>query len=158
MKCLYLFHLPVEPVTIVSLVSHGWCIEVLTGVRLRSLCLSSYFSPGEFFVSRKWRSFLLSFRYYHSFLLVRPLSSFHLQSLTLPLLKAGGIWTTVKIIMIKSFSRKPELHWSALVWFLSACVADVLITLTLVFNLVSYPDAMDPILVPLYWSWFAHDS
>ncbi|EKM76861.1 hypothetical protein AGABI1DRAFT_130878 [Agaricus bisporus var. burnettii JB137-S8] len=48
---------------------------------------------------------------------------------------AGGIWTTVKIIMIKSFSRKPELHWSALVWFLSACVADVLITLTLVLNL-----------------------
>jgi hypothetical protein len=47
----------------------------------------------------------------------------------------GGVWTTVKIIIIKSFSRKPELHWSALVWFLAATVADVLITVTLVINL-----------------------
>ncbi|EKM82062.1 hypothetical protein AGABI1DRAFT_112209 [Agaricus bisporus var. burnettii JB137-S8] len=48
---------------------------------------------------------------------------------------AGGLWTTIKIIIIKSFSRKPELHWSALVWFLAATVADVLITVTLVINL-----------------------
>ncbi|KAL9710040.1 hypothetical protein Ac2012v2_007102 [Leucoagaricus gongylophorus] len=48
---------------------------------------------------------------------------------------AGGLWTTIKIIIIKLFSRKPELHLSALVWFLSATVADVLITGTLVINL-----------------------
>lgn len=49
---------------------------------------------------------------------------------------AGGLWTTIKISIIKLFSRKPELHLSALVWFLSATVADVLITGTLVINLV----------------------
>jgi hypothetical protein len=55
----------------------------------------------------------------------------------------GGVWTTVKIVIIKSFSRKPELHTSALVWFLAACVADVLITVTLVANLVSITGATD---------------
>jgi len=51
-------------------------------------------------------------------------------------ISAGGLWTTIKISIIKLFSRKPELHWSALVWFLAAAVADVLITVTLVINLV----------------------
>jgi len=51
-------------------------------------------------------------------------------------ISAGGLWTTIQISIIKLFSRKPELHWSALVWFLSATVADVLITVTLVINLV----------------------
>lgn len=49
----------------------------------------------------------------------------------------GGAWTTAMIVKIKLFSRKPELHWSALVWFLSACIADVLITGVLVLTLVS---------------------
>ncbi|KJA15302.1 hypothetical protein HYPSUDRAFT_393214 [Hypholoma sublateritium FD-334 SS-4] len=48
---------------------------------------------------------------------------------------AGGAWTTGLLVKIKLFSRKPELHWPALVWFLSACVADVMITVVLVFTL-----------------------
>ncbi|KAF6755006.1 hypothetical protein DFP72DRAFT_356133 [Ephemerocybe angulata] len=47
----------------------------------------------------------------------------------------GGIWTTVLIIKLKVFARKIELHWSALVWFLAACVADILITVVLVITL-----------------------
>ncbi|KAJ2915909.1 hypothetical protein MD484_g4531, partial [Candolleomyces efflorescens] len=47
----------------------------------------------------------------------------------------GGIWTTALIIKVKVFARKIELHWSALVWFLAACVADVLITVVLVVTL-----------------------
>ncbi|KXN86822.1 hypothetical protein AN958_09558 [Leucoagaricus sp. SymC.cos] len=48
---------------------------------------------------------------------------------------AGGLWTTILITIIKLFKRKPELHWPALMWFLSATIADVLITITLVINL-----------------------
>ncbi|KAL0958473.1 hypothetical protein HGRIS_000612 [Hohenbuehelia grisea] len=43
----------------------------------------------------------------------------------------GGVWTSVMIGIIKRFARKPELHTPALVWFLSACVADVIITISL---------------------------
>ncbi|KAF8881770.1 hypothetical protein BD779DRAFT_995857 [Infundibulicybe gibba] len=48
---------------------------------------------------------------------------------------AGGVWTTVMIAIIRLFSRKPELHWPALVWFLASCVSDVLITASLVISL-----------------------
>ncbi|TEB27769.1 hypothetical protein FA13DRAFT_1794514 [Coprinellus micaceus] len=48
---------------------------------------------------------------------------------------AGGIWTTVLIVKVKLFSRKEEMHWSALVWFLAACVADIIITVVLVITL-----------------------
>ncbi|KDR84327.1 hypothetical protein GALMADRAFT_111602 [Galerina marginata CBS 339.88] len=48
---------------------------------------------------------------------------------------AGGTYTTVLIVKIKLFARKPELHWPALVWFLSATVADVMITTVLVMTL-----------------------
>ncbi|THU98830.1 hypothetical protein K435DRAFT_520009 [Dendrothele bispora CBS 962.96] len=48
---------------------------------------------------------------------------------------AGGIWTGVKLFIIKLFARKPELHESALLWFLTSCVADVMITATLVRSL-----------------------
>ncbi|KAM6492032.1 hypothetical protein JOM56_011756 [Amanita muscaria] len=47
----------------------------------------------------------------------------------------GGTWTTVKLVVIKLFSRKPELHEPALIWFISSCIADVLITAVLVFSL-----------------------
>ncbi|KAF8914426.1 hypothetical protein CPB84DRAFT_1759235 [Gymnopilus junonius] len=47
----------------------------------------------------------------------------------------GGTYTTALIIKIKLFARKPELHWPALVWFLSATVADVMITAVLVMTL-----------------------
>uniref|UniRef100_A0A0W0G955 DUF6534 domain-containing protein n=1 Tax=Moniliophthora roreri TaxID=221103 RepID=A0A0W0G955_MONRR len=47
----------------------------------------------------------------------------------------GGIWTGVMVGIVKTFARKPELHTPALVWFLTSCVADVLITLTLVRSL-----------------------
>ena len=56
--------------------------------------------------------------------------------LTIKLHAAGGIWTTERLVAIKVFARKPELHTPALVWFLSACIADVLITISLVFTLV----------------------
>ncbi|KAF5335883.1 hypothetical protein D9757_015140 [Collybiopsis confluens] len=44
----------------------------------------------------------------------------------------GGLITGVKIAILKLFAKKPELHWSALLWFLTSCVADLLITGTLV--------------------------
>ncbi|KAF5355610.1 hypothetical protein D9757_012905 [Collybiopsis confluens] len=48
---------------------------------------------------------------------------------------AGGFITGVKIEGLKLFSKKPELHWSALLWFLTSCVADLLITAALVLSL-----------------------
>ncbi|KAE9395527.1 hypothetical protein BT96DRAFT_826097 [Gymnopus androsaceus JB14] len=48
---------------------------------------------------------------------------------------AGGVITGAKIAILKLFIKKPELHWSALVWFLPSCVADLLITFTLVMSL-----------------------
>ncbi|KAJ3752097.1 hypothetical protein EV360DRAFT_75657 [Lentinula raphanica] len=47
----------------------------------------------------------------------------------------GGFITGIKIARLKLFADKPELHWSALLWFLTACVADLVITGTLVWNL-----------------------
>ncbi|KAJ3743233.1 hypothetical protein DFH05DRAFT_1300540 [Lentinula detonsa] len=47
----------------------------------------------------------------------------------------GGFVTGVKIAKLKLFADKPELHWSALLWFITACVADLVITATLVWNL-----------------------
>ncbi|KAG6860540.1 hypothetical protein C0995_010002 [Termitomyces sp. Mi166 len=48
---------------------------------------------------------------------------------------AGGCWTGIKITILKLFIKKPLLHTPALVWFLSACVADILITASLVYSL-----------------------
>jgi len=48
---------------------------------------------------------------------------------------AGGIWTGVMVAILKLFAKKPLLHNPALVWFLSSCVADILITASLVFSL-----------------------
>ncbi|KAH9485872.1 hypothetical protein JR316_0002787 [Psilocybe cubensis] len=39
------------------------------------------------------------------------------------------------LIKIKLFARKPELHWPALVWLLSASIADIAITTVLVLTL-----------------------
>ncbi|KIJ93755.1 hypothetical protein K443DRAFT_380095 [Laccaria amethystina LaAM-08-1] len=47
----------------------------------------------------------------------------------------GGAWSTVRIVEIKVFARKPELHLPALVWFLSAVVSDVMITVVFVITL-----------------------
>ncbi|KAJ3743535.1 hypothetical protein DFH05DRAFT_1618737 [Lentinula detonsa] len=47
----------------------------------------------------------------------------------------GGFITGIKIVILKLFIKKPELHWSALLWFLPSCVADILITVTLVRSL-----------------------
>ncbi|KAJ3507118.1 hypothetical protein NLJ89_g6485 [Agrocybe chaxingu] len=82
-------------------------------------------TPIQFFFA--WRIRLLT----KSNILALIISCFSIVSL------AGGIWTTVLIAKFKLFSRKPELHTSALVWFLSACVADVLITVVLVMSLSS---------------------
>lgn len=51
---------------------------------------------------------------------------------------AGGIWTAVKWVKIRLIVRKPELHYPALLWFLSSSVADVVITIALVINLVCH--------------------
>ncbi|KAJ7700773.1 hypothetical protein B0H17DRAFT_1046602 [Mycena rosella] len=47
----------------------------------------------------------------------------------------GGIWTAAMIKIVKTFANKPKLHNSALLWFLSSCVADILITISLVLSL-----------------------
>ncbi|KAG6863410.1 hypothetical protein C0991_006124, partial [Blastosporella zonata] len=39
------------------------------------------------------------------------------------------------VTIVKTFARKPELHNPALLWFLAACVSDILITASLVFSL-----------------------
>jgi len=49
---------------------------------------------------------------------------------------AGGIWTGIKLIIIKLFARKPELHQPALLWFLTACLADITISVTLIRSIV----------------------
>jgi len=48
---------------------------------------------------------------------------------------AGGFVTGVKVAILKLFIKKPELHWPALLWLLTSCVADLLITVTLVRSL-----------------------
>ncbi|KAF5383048.1 hypothetical protein D9615_004798 [Tricholomella constricta] len=47
----------------------------------------------------------------------------------------GGVWLTVTVIIIRRYSRKPELHWPALVWLLASAIADVTITVSLATNL-----------------------
>ncbi|KAF7372846.1 hypothetical protein MSAN_00490600 [Mycena sanguinolenta] len=48
---------------------------------------------------------------------------------------AGGVWTAITIQILRQFSKKPLLHNPALLWFLGACVADILITVSLVIKL-----------------------
>ncbi|KAJ7583578.1 hypothetical protein C8J56DRAFT_1167453 [Mycena floridula] len=48
---------------------------------------------------------------------------------------AGGLWTGIRIPILKLFVKKPLLHWSALVWLLSSCISDALITVALVRSL-----------------------
>lgn len=48
---------------------------------------------------------------------------------------AGGLWTTTRIQVLRLFAEKPMLHVPALLWFLASCVADVLITVSLVLTL-----------------------
>ena len=48
----------------------------------------------------------------------------------------GGIWLGVTVINIRLFSRKPELHWPALVWLISSAIADVTLTGSLTYYLV----------------------
>ncbi|KAL0949030.1 hypothetical protein HGRIS_009125 [Hohenbuehelia grisea] len=48
---------------------------------------------------------------------------------------AGGCWTGATVIIVKRFSKKPRLHWPALMWLLASAVSDAIITCTLVFSL-----------------------
>jgi len=48
---------------------------------------------------------------------------------------AGGLWTSALVQILREFAKKPLLHNSALLWFLASCVADVLITVSLVLTL-----------------------
>ncbi|KAJ6565913.1 hypothetical protein DFH09DRAFT_1157259 [Mycena vulgaris] len=47
-------------------------------------------------------------------------------------LSTGGLWTSLQIYLLKDISAKIFLHNSALLWLLAACVADVVITISLV--------------------------
>ncbi|KAJ7107244.1 hypothetical protein C8R43DRAFT_1140339 [Mycena crocata] len=47
----------------------------------------------------------------------------------------GGVWTAAMIRIVKTFANKPKLHNSALLWFLTSAVADLLITISLVISL-----------------------
>ncbi|KAJ7267970.1 hypothetical protein C8J57DRAFT_1614259, partial [Mycena rebaudengoi] len=48
----------------------------------------------------------------------------------------GGIWTAAMVHILKQSAKKPLLHNSALLWFLAACVSDILITISFVWTLV----------------------
>ncbi|KAJ6567155.1 hypothetical protein B0H19DRAFT_720689 [Mycena capillaripes] len=48
---------------------------------------------------------------------------------------AGGIWTSALVLILEEFAKKPLTTKSALLWFLASCVADVLITISLVITL-----------------------
>ncbi|KAJ7259059.1 hypothetical protein C8J57DRAFT_1515766 [Mycena rebaudengoi] len=48
---------------------------------------------------------------------------------------AGGIWTATMIQILREFAKKPLATNSALLWFLASCVADVLVTVSLVMAL-----------------------
>ncbi|KAJ7501118.1 hypothetical protein B0H11DRAFT_2224950 [Mycena galericulata] len=48
---------------------------------------------------------------------------------------AGGIWTSAMVQILREFAKKPLLNTPALLWFLASCVADVLITISLVITL-----------------------
>jgi hypothetical protein len=48
---------------------------------------------------------------------------------------AGGVWTATMVQILRQFAKKPLLHNPALLWFLASCVADVLITVSLVLTL-----------------------
>jgi hypothetical protein len=80
-------------------------------------------TPIQLFLA--WRVWLFT----KSKILPVIISIFSLVSL------AGGIWTTYGVIHVRLFIRKPELHTPALIWFLTACAADVLITVVLVIAL-----------------------
>jgi len=49
-----------------------------------------------------------------------------------------GLWTGIRTIDLKLFSLKYLLEISAMSWFLTSCIADLLITVTLVIFLVYY--------------------
>ncbi|KAJ6449891.1 hypothetical protein C8R45DRAFT_947170 [Mycena sanguinolenta] len=53
----------------------------------------------------------------------------------LRMITAGGVWTATIIQILRQFAKKPLLHNSALLWFLAACAADILITVSLVMTL-----------------------
>ncbi|RDB17460.1 hypothetical protein Hypma_001627 [Hypsizygus marmoreus] len=47
----------------------------------------------------------------------------------------GGIWLTVTVVHVRRYTRKPELHWPALMWLLASAIADVTITVSLSMHL-----------------------
>ncbi|KAJ7744758.1 hypothetical protein DFH07DRAFT_963603 [Mycena maculata] len=58
---------------------------------------------------------------------------------------AGGLWTSIRICILKHIADKILLHNSKLLWLLSACGADIIITVSLVITLrgkkTGLPDA-----------------
>ncbi|KAJ7624034.1 hypothetical protein DFH06DRAFT_1340065 [Mycena polygramma] len=48
---------------------------------------------------------------------------------------AGGVWTSIRIIVLEYIADKILLHDSELLWLLAACAADVIISAVLVFTL-----------------------
>lgn len=47
----------------------------------------------------------------------------------------GGIWLAQTVVEVQRFARKPDLHWPALMWLLASAIADVIITVSLVYSL-----------------------
>ncbi|KIY43982.1 hypothetical protein FISHEDRAFT_77902 [Fistulina hepatica ATCC 64428] len=48
---------------------------------------------------------------------------------------AGGTWLGYTVVHVQLFSKKPELHWPAILWLLPSAISDVFITAALVYNL-----------------------
>ncbi|KIY44999.1 hypothetical protein FISHEDRAFT_77027 [Fistulina hepatica ATCC 64428] len=49
---------------------------------------------------------------------------------------AGGTWLGYTVVHVQLFSKKPELHWPAILWLLPSAISDVFITAALVYNLL----------------------
>ncbi|KAJ7772791.1 hypothetical protein B0H14DRAFT_3508898 [Mycena olivaceomarginata] len=84
------------------------------------LCVVLVSMPIQLFLA--WRIYQLT----KSFWIPAIISVLAVASFT------GGVWTATMVQILRRFAKKPLLHNPALLWFLSACVADVLITVSLV--------------------------
>lgn len=65
------------------------------------------------------------------------------MSLTRTILLVGGIATTVAVTIIPTFAKFPEFEGTFITWLTSSAVADILITVCLVWSLVSHPNGLD---------------
>ncbi|KAJ7741757.1 hypothetical protein DFH07DRAFT_51197 [Mycena maculata] len=100
-----------------------WCLITHPRYLSEPLCVVLISMPIQLFFA--WRIHQLT----NSLWIPLVISIFALGSF------AGGIWTATMVQILREFAKKPLLHNSALLWFLASCVADVLITISLVMTL-----------------------